>query len=143
MTDMASVVRIPWYATVFRGNAFAQAVAELSPLALRYGATRYAVHRSRDDAYRIDQMLWFESKDDWYRFWESDAVNEFRAHWMGKYQVPVVYVWHEEIAAGELGPQVAAGEPSPTPDLGAPPTDGGGPAAPDGGRPAPAPTAAS
>jgi hypothetical protein len=151
---MAGVVRIPWYATLFRGDTFAEAVAELSPHAFRYGATRYAVHRSRDDKYKIDQMLWFESKDDWYRFWESAEVIEFRARWMGKYQVPVVYVWHDEIAAGELGPPISAETTQPEPELGGPGTDGGlgmdgggpgadggGPALPNGGRPAPAPTA--
>jgi hypothetical protein len=139
---MGGVVRVPWYATVFRGDAFADAVAEISLLALRYGATRYAVHRSRDDKYHIDQMLWFESKDDWYRYWESDEVIEFRARFMGKYQVPVVYVWHEEIAAGELGPQVGLGVPQAAPDGGVPRADGGGPALPNGGQPAsPSPAA--
>ncbi len=99
---MAGVVHIPWYATVLRGNLFADAVAELSPLALRYGATKYAVHRSRDDMYKINQMLWFDTKEDWYNFWESPELIEFRAHFVGKYQIPIVYVWHDEIAAGEL-----------------------------------------
>lgn len=115
---MAGVVRIPWYATVFRGDTFADAVVAISPLALRFGATRYAVHRSRDDMYRIDQMLWFESKDDWYLYWESPELIEFRARWMGKYQIPVVYVWYDELAAGDLGPQVPTHEPDP--DLGLP-----------------------
>ena len=34
----------------------------VAPLALRYGATQYSVHRSRDDRYKITQMAWFESK---------------------------------------------------------------------------------
>ena len=110
MISMAGVVRIPWYATVFRGDMFAEAVAELSPLSLRFGATRFAVHRSLDDKYKIDQMLWFESKADWYRFWESPELIEFRARNMGKYQIPVIYVWYEEITTGELGPQVGAVE---------------------------------
>jgi hypothetical protein len=140
---MAGVVRIPWYSTVFRSNKFADAVAEVAPLSLRYGATRYAVHRSRDDMYKIDQMMWFESKDDWYRYWDSPELIEFRARYMGKYQVPVVYVWHDEIAAGELGPQVEAAEPTlPSPDLGADGQDGSGPLTPNGGQPTPSPTTA-
>jgi len=100
---VAGVVHIPWYATVFRGDKFADAVAELSPLSLRYGATRYAVHRSRDDMYKINQMLWFDSKEDWYRFWESPEVTEFRTHYTGKYQIPIVYTWHDEVACGVSG----------------------------------------
>jgi hypothetical protein len=98
---MAGVVHIPWYATVFRGDMFVDAVSdELSPVSLRYGATRYAVHRSRDDMYKINQMLWFDSKDDWYRFWESPEAVEFRTHHTGKYQIPIVYTWHDEVASG-------------------------------------------
>jgi len=142
---VTGVVHIPWYATVMRGDLFADAVAELSPLALRYGATKYAVHRSRDDMYKIDQMLWFESKTDWYRFWESPELIEFRARHMGKYQVPVIYVWYEEITTGELGPQVGAHEdhPSGEPDLPFGPDGEQPPESPNGGQPtAPAPQAA-
>jgi hypothetical protein len=35
---------------------------------------------------------------------------------MGRYQIPVVYVWHDELAAGEFGPEVPlAPEPAPEP----------------------------
>jgi hypothetical protein len=37
----------------------------------------------------------------WYEFWEGPEMIEFRARWMGKYQVPIVYAWTTEIAAGE------------------------------------------
>ncbi len=112
---MAGVVWIPWYATVFRGNLLAAEVVAAAPLALRYGATQYSVHRSRDDEYRIVQMAWFESKSDWYRYWDGPEMIEFRARNMGKYQVPVVYVWHDELAAGALGPQIPM-PPAPAPE---------------------------
>ena len=120
----AGVVHIPWYATVFRGDLFAGRVAEMAPLSLRYGATKYAVHRSRDDMYKIHLMMWFPSKSDWYRFWESPELIEFRARNVSKYQIPITYVWHDEIAAGEVGPEVALaaspeapeGEPEPEPE---------------------------
>ena len=76
---MAGVVHLPWYATVLRQEMFAPQVAEIAPLVLRYGATRYAVHRSQDDRYKILQMAWFESKADWYRYWDGPEMIEFRA----------------------------------------------------------------
>ena len=115
---MAGVVHIPWYATILRQESFAAEVAAAAPLALRYGATRYAVHVSRDDRYKITQMAWFESRNDWYRYWEGPEMIEFRARNSGRYQIPIVYIWHDEIAAGELGPEVQAEpepEPQPTP----------------------------
>ncbi len=95
---MAGVVHIPWYATLFRGNTLADAVTEVAAASIRYGATQYRVHRSRDDQYRITQMVWFESRLDWERYWEGPEMVRFRADYSGRYQVPVLYVWHEEIA---------------------------------------------
>jgi hypothetical protein len=113
---VAGVVWIPWYATVLRQETFAEDVAQIAPLALRYGASRYSVHRSRDDRYRIVQMAWFESKTDWYRYWDGPEMSEFRRRRSGHFQVPVVYVWHDELASGELGPEVPTDlEPSPEP----------------------------
>jgi hypothetical protein len=114
---MAGVVHVAWYATVFRGDMFAEAVTDVTPLALRHGATKYQVQRSRDDRYKILQMIWFEDKGDWYRFWESAEMIEFRARYLGKYQIPIVYVWHDELCSGELGPPVVlAEEPAPAPE---------------------------
>jgi hypothetical protein len=115
---VAGVVHVQWYATVLRQEVFAAEVARAAPIALRYGATQYSVHRSNDDRYKILQMSWFESHGDWYRYWESPEMIEFRRRNSGHYQIPVMYVWHEELATGALGPEVQlepAPEPSPQP----------------------------
>ena len=72
------VVHIPWYATGFRGDAFAEALAEFAPIAMRYGALDYQVFRSREDRYRFLQIATFETKLDWERFWEGDEAVAFR-----------------------------------------------------------------
>ena len=106
---MAGVVHIPWYASVFRGDKLADAVVEAAPFALRYGATQYRVHRSLDDRYKITQMIWFDSKLDWERYWEGPEMTALRGRCSGWYQVPLVYVWHDEIAA-----DVVEAEPAPS-----------------------------
>ncbi|MCW2954031.1 MAG: hypothetical protein JWQ48_3201 [Conexibacter sp.] len=114
---MAGVVHIPWYATLFRGDRFAAAIAEPAAAALRYNATRYTVHRSRDDAYRFDHMIWFEDKLDWLRYWEGPEMSHFRASYSGWYQVPVLYYWADEVvfdAIEESGVDAAA-TPEPAP----------------------------
>jgi hypothetical protein len=116
---MAGVVHIDWYATVLRKDAFTAQVASVAPLALRYGATQYSVHVSRDDGYRITQMVWFETKQDWYRYWEGVEMVEFRRRNLGHYQIPINYIWHDEVVAGALGPSVSA-EPQPEPEPVAP-----------------------
>lgn len=116
MAGGGGVVWIIWYATVLRQEALASDIARIAPLALRYGATQYAVHHNLDDRYRITQMAWFESRDDWYRYWEGPEMSEFRARNSGRYQIPIVYVWHDELAAGALGPEVPTYEPEPSPE---------------------------
>ena len=113
---MADLIRVDWYATVFRQHSFADAVAEAAPLALRYGATRYQVHVSNDDRYKIAQMTWVPDHEAWYSYWEGPEMVEFRARNAGRYQIPIVYAWQDEIASGTLAEEAAethgAGEPA-------------------------------
>ena len=106
---MAGVVHIPWYATLFRGDKFAAAVGEAAAASIRYGATQYRVHRSRDDSYRILQMVWFESRLDWERYWEGPEMFALRTNHSGQYQVPVLYVWNDEVVADVIAQSEPAG----------------------------------
>jgi hypothetical protein len=99
---MAGIVYVPWYATVFRGDKLEAAVAEIAPVALRYGATGYVVHRNRDDAYKILQMSTFESKSDWERFWYGPEFNRFRAVNQNLFQVPLLYTWNDLVVEGHI-----------------------------------------
>jgi hypothetical protein len=112
---MAGVIHVQWYATVMRQYSFAEEVVKVAPHVLRYGATQYAVHTSRDDRYKVTQMSWFERKADWYRYWEGPEMIEFRARLSGHYTIPIIYVWQDELIAGALGPQVPNGEAEPEP----------------------------
>ena len=117
---MEDLVWVQWYATVFRQHSFAEAVAEVAPLALRYGATQYKVHLNNDDFYKITQMTWVPSHAAWYSYWEGPEMIEFRARYAGKYQVPIVYSWADEIASGSVagpgnGTDPSAVEPAPSP----------------------------
>ncbi len=70
----AGVVQIPWYATLFRGDRFAEALGEIAPIATRYGATDYRVYRNRDDMYKFNQMATFEGKADFEAYWYGAGV---------------------------------------------------------------------
>jgi hypothetical protein len=99
------VIHVDWYATVLRQESFAAEVAAVAPLALRYGATQYSVHRSLDDRYKITQMTWVDSHAAWYRFWDGAEMVEFRRRFAGHYQIPIAYVWYEELTSGALAPE--------------------------------------
>jgi len=96
----AGSVHIPWYATFFRGDKFAEALGDIAPVAIRYGATDFAVYRSRDDGYKFVHTVDFEDKLDWLRYWNGPEFTDWRAKYTSWYQVPVLYVWHDIVAAG-------------------------------------------
>jgi hypothetical protein len=109
---MAGVVKIPWYATVFRGDKLEAALDEIAPLALRYGAIDYAVHRSLDDRYRFVQSATFPDHLDFERYWYGEEFGQWRADRSGWYQVPVIYGWWEKTSSGgleQVGGAVAEG----------------------------------
>lgn len=95
-----STVIVPWYATGFRANAFEDALGEVAAVALRYGATSYAVYRSKEDTYRFQQVANFPEHIDWERYWEGPEMTEFRVRHSGWYQVPVLYGWWDQTTFG-------------------------------------------
>ncbi len=103
-------VHIPWYATGFRADALEEALAEIAPVALRFGASDYAVQRSRDDRYRFIQFATFDDKESWERYWLSQLFVDWRARHSSWYQVPVLYEWYDVPIQGALAQEFA--EPS-------------------------------
>lgn len=99
----AGVVQIPWYATFFRGDKFEIALAEIAPVATRYGATDYTVYRSHDDRYKFLQLATFERKIDFERYWNGPEFERWRSDYSSWYQIPVLYGWHSVVVAGRIG----------------------------------------
>jgi hypothetical protein len=99
---MAGTVIVPWYATGFRGDDFEAALNEVAATALRYGASSYAVYRSRDDRYKFQQFAAFEEKLEWERYWSGQEMTDFRVLHSSWYQIPVLYSWWDHTAGGAL-----------------------------------------
>ena len=97
----AGVVHVPWYATGFRGDQLAAELERISAVSLRYGATAYQVYRARDDRYKFLQVLHFDTKLDWERYWEGPEFIDFRVATSSWSQVPITYGWHDLIADGQ------------------------------------------
>ena len=107
---MAGVVHIPWYATGLRGDKLEAALAGIAPIAVRYGARTYSVHRFREDRYKFLQTAEFESKLDFDRYWHGPEFIDFRVLCSSWYQVPVQYSWSDVVASGTLEPEESARE---------------------------------
>ena len=105
---MAGFVHIPWYATGFRGEELEVALADIAPVALRYGARSFSVFRYRDDRYKFLQTAEFDSKIDFERYWMGPEFVDFRVMHSSHFQVPVVYGWTDLIVGGALPPEAVA-----------------------------------
>jgi len=97
---MAVVFNVPWYATGLRADALEAALQEIAPIALRYGATDWAVYRYNDDRYKFQQLATFEDKADYDLYWNGPEFAAWRADYSGYYQVPVVYAPMTLVASG-------------------------------------------
>ena len=109
----AGVVLVPWYATLWRGDALEAGLQEIAPVAMRYGALGYVVYRSRDDMYKFLQLVAFDSKEQFEAYWNGPELVHFRAVYSGYYQVPVLYVWNDLVIQGGM-------DEAPTAIIGAP-----------------------
>jgi hypothetical protein len=98
----AGVVQIPWYATLFRADKFADALGEIAAIATRYGALDYRVYRNRDDTYKFNHMISFDDKLDFEAYWYGPEFIEWRTIYSSWYQVPILYTWNDLIHQGGL-----------------------------------------
>ena len=77
---MADLVAVSWYATIAPQGLVRRRRRQRSRrsrCATAPPSTRSTSHN--DDRYKITQMTWFDSKDDWYRYWDGPEMIEFRA----------------------------------------------------------------
>lgn len=100
---MAYHFHIPWYATGLRGDKLEAALADATPSALRYGASSWRLYRSHDDKYKILQIVEFDQKIDFERWWDGHEMRELRTITSGWWQVPLLYVPHDLVGHGAIG----------------------------------------
>ena len=102
-----TVYTILWHANPFRGDKFEDAWRPAAAAAIDYGATYWALLRSKDDPLDFIQVAAFREKVDFERYWYSEEISEARAEAMGLFQVPVLPIWLRAVDAGELTPDVS------------------------------------
>lgn len=102
MRENDTVVTILWHATPFRGDKFEDAWRPVAAAALDYGASWWALYRSKDDPLDFTQVAIFSDKRQWERYWYSEQLAEARAECAGYFEVPVLPIWHRVVGAGEI-----------------------------------------
>ena len=111
IADGDLMVTVVWHANPFRGDKFEDAWRPAAAAVLDYGASWWALLRSRDDPLDFFQMAIFPDQERWDRYWYSEQIAEARAECMGLFQVPVLPVYQRVAGVGEVrnGPgEVAA-----------------------------------
>ena len=96
----AGVAQIPWYATLFRGDQFAEALAR--DRADRDALRRDGLHRLPQPRrqYKFKQCATFEAKADFEAYWYGPEMTTFRTIHSGWYQVPILYTFADIVAQG-------------------------------------------
>jgi len=93
---------INWYSTGFRGGQMEQALRDVTATSLRYGAGAWSLHRSLDDRYKFLQIVHFEDKISFERWWSGREMTDFRVIASSWYQVPLLYVPHDLVGEGRV-----------------------------------------
>jgi hypothetical protein len=99
-----TVYTITWRVNPFRGDKFEDAWRPAAEAAVDFGATFWALWRSKDDPLDFTQVAVFRSKLDFERYWYSEQLAEARAECAGLFQVPLTPMTFRVVDGGELQP---------------------------------------
>ena len=105
---------VRWAINPFRGDKFEVLWTPAAEAALDYGATGWALYRSKEGTLDFTQHAFFPSKDGWDRYWYSDEISAARIEAQGYYQVPLLPTFHTVTGIGFLDPAAVAAAATPS-----------------------------
>ena len=98
------MVEIRWVINPFRGDKFQELWTPAAEAALDFGATGWALFRSKDGTLDFTQHAYFASEADWDRYWYSEEIAAARVRCASLYQVPLLPTFHRIVGMGSLAP---------------------------------------
>jgi hypothetical protein len=104
MADAPLMVQIKWGVNPFRGDDFEEGWLPAAEAVLDYGATSWALYRSKDGMLDFVQEAVFPSKTDFERYWYSPEISLAREQLSGYYQVPLLPTFWIVAGSGALTP---------------------------------------
>lgn len=111
--EEGGLVEIEWIANLFRGDDFEEIMKPAAEMALRFGASAQLFLRSKEDPLHFKQLIWFASKLDFDRYWQSDEMSQARIQASGLYQIPVIPIWHRVVSQESVeGPSSSSSSPA-------------------------------
>lgn len=103
------VVEIHWNCNPFRGDRFEELWRPVVEASLEYGARSYAFYRGQDDPWQFQQVMVFDDKLDFERYWYAEEIVDARARAAGLFQVPVQPIYLYEVTTGSVAGAPTAG----------------------------------
>jgi hypothetical protein len=94
------MVELVWNCTPGRAERFEEMWRPMVEAALDYGAKWYAFFRAQNDQWIFKQLMVFEQKLDFERYWYSEELAEARARAAGLYELPILPEWHYPVVQG-------------------------------------------
>jgi hypothetical protein len=104
MSQAGIAVEIKWAINPFRGDRFEELWTPAAEAALDFGATGWALLRSKEGSLDFTQLAFFPTKDHFERYWYSEEIAEVRVRAAGYYQVPILPTFHRVAGMGSLAP---------------------------------------
>jgi hypothetical protein len=98
------LVEIKWAINPFRGNAFEEVWTPAAEAALDFGATQWALYRSKEGGLDFTQTALFPSVADFERYWYSEEIAAVRIQASGYFQVPILPTFHSLSGMGAISP---------------------------------------
>jgi len=98
------LVEIRWAINPFRGDAFEQVWRPAAEAALDYGATQWALYRSKEGQLDFTQTALFPTKEHFEQYWYSEEIAAVRVQAAGYFQVPILPTFHSVSGMGAIAP---------------------------------------
>lgn len=90
---MAHISEISWHVTPFRAQRWIDLWEPAAAKATEYGAADWAIYRSNEDPLLFRQVITWENKSDFDRYWNSEEISELRAGIIDLFDKPLLPVW--------------------------------------------------
>lgn len=102
------VVELKWVINPFRGDKFEEAWTPVAEAVLDFGATGWALFRSKDGKLDFIQLAFVPAKLTWEHYWYSDEVLKAREGVAGYFHVPLLPSFHSIAGMGSLAPSASS-----------------------------------
>ena len=91
---MAEVCTLDWKISPFRADRWLDTWETAAARCEAFGAKSWSLTRSVDDPLHFQQLMLWENRADFERYWYSEEIERAREATIGWYDIPMLPYWH-------------------------------------------------